>query len=545
MLNKIGLSCVEILARISNVSILAKVVLIDDCKGRKFMDRHDLKRLLGPDMAQDDLYYTKYSVERPKLLKLLRSDDESFLIVNAPRGSGKSGLILDHRADIQKISAQSSRVITKYYSDIVLPEESDLSVNQYLNFWKNQMLGWIGDEIGKSIGFATRADELDVIDHSKGRGVVEEGTVSTLLRRVKFNQIPIELTSFDPNLKGEQVKRLIDRSKLKFWILLDEMDDHYTNSYSSNNALVGLIQACNYISNVSPRVMVRMTIRPHIMTILRNNFDIVQKFKSNEVKISWSPDEFVKILSQRINYFERETKEFDLDLFAELQKRNADAQRKRERDNVSRYFADFDLSFSNGKTSRYRALHTLALRRPRWLIEFCRLALSQSEVSYADINEYKKAMYEYGSNRIQFLSGEHKFHMPELPVILARLASLRKVRFGRSGKLKELIITEIIDRGLDGRSGEDASESEKEERALNVAKNLFMVDFIRAKQSHGGRGRHRFFDFNDRPSLLDSWADDKTIQWEMHPTFSRGYNLEDTNVYRSGDVIKLFGEKGR
>lgn len=510
------------------------------------MERHDLKRLLGPDMAQDDRFYTKYSVERPKLLKLLRSDAEGFLIVNAPRGSGKSGLIIDHRADVKRLNAKSSRVITKYYSDIVLPDENDLSINQYLNYWKNQMLGWIGDEIGKSIGFATHADELDVIDHARGRGVVEEGTVSALLKRVKFNQIPIELTSFDPNLKGDQIKRLIDRSKLKFWILLDEMDDHYTNSYSSNNALVGLIQACNFISNISPRVMVRMTIRPHIMTILRNNFDIIQKFKSNEVKISWSPDEFIKILSQRINFFERETKEFDLDLFSEPQQRNIDAQRKRERDNVGRYFADFDLSFSAEKVSRYRALHTIALRRPRWLIEFCRLALSESESSYADIPEFKKAMYEYGSNRIQFLSGEHKFHMPELPTILGRLASLRKLRFGRSERLRDTIIEEIIDRGLDGGATEDASILQKEERALKVAQDLFMVDFIRARQSLGGRGgRHRFFDFNDRPSLLESWADDKTIQWEVHPTFSRGFNLEDTNAYRAGDEVKLFGDKNR
>jgi hypothetical protein len=170
------------------------------------------------------------------------------------------------------------------------------------------------------------------------------------------------------------------------------------------------------------------------------------------------------------------------------------------------------------------------------------LALSQSESSKrASIDCFKKAFLEYGQNRVAFISGEFRNMYPYLEAAINSIVSSRRVKIGDYKALRSLINGRVIDNGII-----NATHENRNEMALEVAKALFMVEFIRAKQDLGGAGEnYRFYTYVDRPSLLASWNKEKNIKWEIHPTFSRGLNLEDSQVFRTGNETRSFGRKNK
>jgi hypothetical protein len=284
------------------------------------------------------------------------------------------------------------------------------------------------------------------------------------------------------------------------------------------------------------------------MTILRKTHDIVQKFRSSEVPIYWNESQLEEILARRISVFEgaSEAQQLSLALVPHYKPANSEIRRNL----IGKYFEDFDTSFAAGKISNFRALYTLSFYRPRWLIEYCSLALELASGDFASRTDLKLALERYGSNRVQFLCGEHHYHVPRLEAIINQVLSARKMNLGTSEEFRELLIEKVVKTGIvsvGGGAGEGDHDlsARQEQAALDVANSLYMIEFIRARQSAGGRDDHRFYRFQDLPSLLASWSSAPRITWQLHPTFSRSLNIEDSGVYRVEGEVREFGKRGR
>lgn len=101
------------------------------------MDSDKIRHLLGTELAQDDPKYLEYSVPRTDLLAKLRNfENNRLLIVNATRGSGKSGLLINHKDEISRYF-RNDIVIHKFYSDVAFPPD-DTSVSQYIAFGRTR-----------------------------------------------------------------------------------------------------------------------------------------------------------------------------------------------------------------------------------------------------------------------------------------------------------------------------------------------------------------------------------------------------------------------
>jgi hypothetical protein len=119
----------------------------------------EIRRLLWSEMAQEDQHFLNYCVNRADLLSDLRNQDNRFCIINAARGAGKSGLLIAHERNLTTATAHNNRAIKKYYADEQLPD-GEVSINQYINFWKNTILGWIVAVIGSEIAMAISDDDI-------------------------------------------------------------------------------------------------------------------------------------------------------------------------------------------------------------------------------------------------------------------------------------------------------------------------------------------------------------------------------------------------
>lgn len=506
------------------------------------MDDGEIITLLGSVLAQDDPSFLQYYVERSSILDTLLDQKRPFVIVNSPRGSGKSGLLIALAFHLSKVSTKQHVVIRKFYTDVEFPTNT-VAVDQFIAFWKNTLYGWIVEQIGKRIGIAFSDDDISAVELAEKSGSKEVNYLTSLMKRLKFNALPIEKLEYDGTLRPEQSFRIIHDSSATFWLLLDEMDDYYEGSDLHNARLVGLMQACKVIASSFPNVKIRFTIRPHIMTILKYKYEKVQTYWQNELSIAWKSEELKQILAKRILYFDDKNFERQELLAFNESARSEDATRSAI---IARYFDDFDMSFKIGATSEYRALATLSFGRPRWMLEFCYLALQNSETRRASVISFQKAMHDYGSNRITFLIGEYRHQFPQLDAYINVFATERRVIFGTSLQLREFIIKHIIDTHV-FKFDHDSSQS-KDQLAREVAACLYMVEFIRPRQNLGGRDHHRFIYYNEHPELLATWPDAQNLEWHMHPTFAKALTIDQNYTYRKGSGMRevgIVGESGK
>lgn len=500
------------------------------------MSRVTLRKIFGSEMAQEDPNFLSYAMPRNDYLKPLIDEENRVIILNAARGSGKSGLLLSLSNELE---AQSNNVIIKRdYRDMVFPP-GELSVNDAINYWKNTILSQIVAHIGNSKGWAFFDDDVFAVELSEALGVKKKNVLTSVLSRLKFKGSPIERCEFDGNLSLDQLSRIIQTTTAKFWLMLDEMDDIYDNG-DQINLLIGLLQTVGYLGVRLPNLWVRLTIRPHILTSLRVTNGTIQKLNEYEMSLSWSKEQLKEILVRRLDFYQRKNsneKQLPLSLSMTEEKRDFSSE---QINLISHYFEDFDMSFAEGSSSSYRAFATLCFYRPRWLVEFCKETRKITEEGKkSTLYHYKRAFVPFGNRRIQFISGEFCKTIPYIEAAMNTLISLGEGGFGKAKRFRSIIVNQIIKTGVVA-----AEENEYHIVALEIAKSLYMTEFIRAKERIAGKGGyHRFYYYVDRPDLLSSWQQKDSILWEIHPTFQRAFNLVDSQAYKVSEEIKLVGKK--
>lgn len=501
------------------------------------MQEENISKLLGTVLAQNDPNFLSYFVKRDEIMERLLNTSADFLIINAPRGSGKSGLLLAMEDELKRLGKKNV-VIRKEPVDIEWPSTT-LTIDQYVAFWKNIMLGWIVADIGKKIAFAVGDDAIAAVELATQKGDRQRSIPESLLSRLKWSSLPIEKVDFDPELNDGQALRIITDSNSTFWILVDEMDDDYNNSEYYSHRLVGLLRASRVVAQRFPNIRIRLTIRPHVMTLLKGMFEKVQTYWQNEIHLSWKREQLKEILARRIRAYDDPNSNHPV---LELTSTGGNAASERS-SIIARYFDDFDMSFKVGGCSDYRALATLSFGRPRWMIEFCHLALRHSESNRASLLAFQKAIYEYGNNRTTFIIGEHKQLYPEIDNIINYLAGRRRVFFGSTDEFRVFLARELVPQIFEGFA--KRSKTDCDRKGLEVARLLYIVEIIRVKQDLGGKDDHRFLYFNDRPELLSSWPQAGKMEWHLHPTFAKALTIDDPHTFRKGPdspEVGIFGE---
>ncbi|ACA85476.1 P-loop ATPase, Sll1717 family [Shewanella woodyi] len=500
------------------------------------MSRVTLRKIFGSEMAQEDPDFLSYAMPRNDYLLPLSDEDNKAIILNAARGSGKSGLLISLSEHLKGTS--NTKIISLDYRDMVFPV-GKISVNESINYWKNTILSKVVAEIGTSKGWAFIDDDICAVELSENYGVKSKNLLTSILSRLKFKSSPIERCQFDSNITIKQLSRIISASSIKYWIMLDEMDDIYDNG-DEINLLIGLLQVVAYLGVRIPNIWVRVTIRPHILTLLRTTNGTIQKLNEYELNLSWSKEQIKEVLARRLDFYQRNNSNED-QLELTLSEPNALSDKSIETSKlISTYFEDFDMGFSVGSTSNYRAFGTLCFYRPRWLIEYCKeVRKITTESKRSNLYHYKRAFLPFGNRRIQFISGEFSKTIHYIHAALNALIALDVSGFGTSKKFRSVIVNQIIKTGI-----VQAEEHEYHRVALDIAKNLYITEFVRGKvRVDGAGGYHRFYYYNDRPDLLSSWQQDKNIHWEIHPTFQRAFDLEDSQVYKISEDVKIIGNK--
>jgi hypothetical protein len=425
---------------------------------------------------------------------------------------------------LQQAARTSNRVLTRYHGHSFYPE-AETSLEASVAHWTRMLLLWMIVDYGEELKDAPASSD----EAASAKDIAEA--------HLKASH-PLEaLRGRDGrDLPNVWLLRVVRAAGRDYWLLLDEMDDDFVNSSQGRFRIAGLLFAAKQLARDLACIRVRITVRPHILALLSTKIDNIQQLHGNEIQLSWRVDELKAILARRILHFEEITGRNQQDWL-----RPPPLGAKSQTNAVlDRFFEDFDMSFVSGQGRSYKAFHTLALRRPRWMLEFCGLALKEARGDRATVQEYRKAMHIFGGNRIRFLAGEHHAHTPHLETMINDLAGADAMIFSNSMALRSAIYRYVLRRP----TPPVRAVKPEEDDALDAARSLYMVEFIRARQRVDQKN-YRFITFVEQPRLLSSWNAETSIRWEIHPTFQRALNLVDNQTYAVGpDDIRIFGQIG-
>jgi len=317
-----------------------------------------------------------------------------------------------------------------------------------------------------------------------------------------------------PNYE-ELVKRFLNGRPL-IWIFVDDVDQNFANTEKWRVKLGTFFTACRQIVSVIPELRIRTAIRPNVWAIIKREFESLSHLEQYMRDISWSQEQFRKLLAARVSSYLRRTNQFQFALPA-LPKQEF----LREQALVGLIFDD-PMPWGGGDRKRppHLILWTLTAHRPRWLIEVCkeagRAAKGCKRIGWDHIENQLAA---FGRKRVEDTVAEFKSQCPQIEELLGAFS--RQPDLYSTDELLKAIHNRIIQAvhptlvGLGGKPSD-----------LDVAHFLFQIGFFAGRRDYGEHGGYDHIMYRDNPTLLKSRTNlDDGLRWEINPVFREVLNL--------------------
>lgn len=250
------------------------------------------------DLEQQSLFLS-YVVPRSELDELL-DQDIAIQVTRAYKGEGKSALLrlLGNRLAIPGAAELVISALGPDHSPLVDSSDSDLWTRE----WKKKLLKLVANEIGSRVGIAFTDDAISLVEDAEANGFKTRSFVSAIVDRLKSSQLPVERTRL-PIVDYEQlVKRYIDRRPL-VWIIIDDIDQNFSNNEKWRVKLGSFFTACRQIVSVIPELRIRTAIRPNVWAIIKREFESLSHIEQYMHDLSWTQDQFRELLATRVKSY--------------------------------------------------------------------------------------------------------------------------------------------------------------------------------------------------------------------------------------------------
>jgi len=287
-------------------------VLKDATKG----SLESLKIRLGSDVAERDSKLNEYFISTSTYHYV--SNDDRHIVVG-PKGAGKTAIL-----NYMRLKNPNSITVTpEYYATDLLNtiEKESLSneLNVYITTWKYSILVEIMQNVVstrkhspavKSIRNYLQENQL----LSDEKVSIFERFLSYLQRFTKLsggiagNEFAVEISEENDPQGLFRMTELLEqipniRSALRnnpIHIYIDELDQSWDNSATSNNFLIALFTAALQIRGYDENLHIFVFLRSEIFDLLKANMPQLDKFRTDIVEISWAAPNLRHLIGARI-----------------------------------------------------------------------------------------------------------------------------------------------------------------------------------------------------------------------------------------------------
>lgn len=467
------------------------------------------KKIFGNDAAEDELpeKLAEYYVNLADFEDFDDSDDK-FLIVRGRKGTGKSTILSYFSYKLENknnfvIKTNGSK-LSQYFNN------NNISPNEYINEWQKTICSYISLEIGRNIKFANNDDSISIVEYSEVEGFKGRNLIGSLLHRFKIKLGNFEIKEKSKSVSQELIKRYMQSDEIEddIWIFIDDIDQTFINTEEHKLLLSSFFVACRYLVNDIPNLKIRTSIRSDVWWAISNN-ETLDKTNQYIRDIIWSTNGTKQILTKRIFYY---LNQYDKSI------------------KLNKAYQCLFVNYFNWRKKRIfsgQILHMYSLGRPRWVLQLCKLCISQAikiqrknqlTTDKINLDLIKLAMPEYSKIKLNDLITEYSSECSKLKEIIFSF-------YGGGARVTTNYL--LIKLGQINKELNPTIDNNTQPSVLQLAHFLFRINFISAF-TPDNNGDESYYHYEDKPHLLTMKLNkDDNMNWVIHPTFHVSLNLVD------------------
>lgn len=473
--------------------------------------------LFGNDAAEDEEeeIFKAYAVDRPEV-HAFQDSTMKIRIARAYKGEGKSALL--RLTKNRLLASHPGSLTVEGTGSGFSPDLTSTDSDAWVRAWKESLFRRLACEIGAQIGIAWTDDAMTLVEEAEKNAFRKKNLISAIIDRLKFSGA--EVKKGELGNPAQLVRRWMSGSP-PIWFFVDDIDQNFQNTLVYRTKVSAFFVACRQIVNLVPQIVIRSGIRPNVWTIIKRDHEALSHVEQYILDLRWTEDDIRKLLAYRIRgHFVRRGLEHEIS----SQKLRADAYDPDETLISLAFESPMSWGPNNQQRPAYIPLSTLSRRRPRWLVELCKAALSvranRSGQDKITLNDLSSVLKSFGQRRIEDMVAEFKSMCPEVDELITAFAN-QSERYATADLTKTISsrVLQAVNPQIVGVPGKPSP--------LDVAAFLFQIGFLSARRDKGS-DTYEHITFSDNPSLLSARTNiDQGVSWEIHPVFRQALNLRD------------------
>lgn len=476
--------------------------------------------LFGNDAAEDETpeLLSSYFVEKAEFRRFY-SVNTPLAIVRARKGIGKSAL-LAHVAHQVRTGDRKTVVVQVKGSDLTGMGEflsSDPSV--LVNQWQQVICSQINVEIGRRVGFAFTDTSMALVESAELAGFRSRNLVGALIERLKvkakFDHAEVDIVKPPAGKPSYLLDNFARENKgVNVWVVVDDIDATFTNSDQMRVKAATFFSACRKLVSDVQGVRIRAAVRTDVWTEIRRTDEALDKCEQYIVDLAWDRDEISTIILMRV-----------LSYLRRLQPDNPRFQRwtlGRQSSKISDLIFPAMVKWGEFVIPTPHAISRLAVNRPRWATQLCRLSGSHAHRlgTKIDMNSIWEALPRFGQLRLDDLYREHGHQFAHLQSLIECFAD--GYRRYTTAELTRWITKRMrIDTSHLSDDPGLQLNGNRISRVLELCHFLYKIGFIYGvKQQSDELGHYTYYE--DRPELLQNPSNvDDGLIWEIDASYRK------------------------
>ncbi|MDY0203758.1 MAG: hypothetical protein RBR49_06500 [Desulfovibrio desulfuricans] len=453
---------------------------------------------------EDDNVFESYAYRRREVDEMVSK--EKIYIVKGLKGYGKSALM---RIAKKELKVKGETVISKNGLDLA-PDIDSSNPDQWVNGWKENIYIALAEEIGSvaNISFSENTQLLIDIARESGRRNLNflelmKKNLANLKLGVKYKdptgqELSVEASASKQSsglpktavALGNIINSHLENAK-DIFIFIDDIDHNFINTPQFKAKISGLLTACRYISNHTPQIKFRLTLRPNSWAILQKEDPAMTHIRSYIHEIAWTYGEIKNLFAHRIlGYL----------------KRNGASLKEFHHKKLDALNLVFEQVRWDGQNEiGVIPIASYAKRRPRWAIEifkYAALRAKQRNSTTINLADITYAAENYGDTVLSDLSSEFKCECNDIEKYM------RTFYCSYSTYNLNDLLTFIKNNIVEHVSSPKPSSRE-------IAHWLFYSGFLFACKEHEN-GRYTPYYYDDKPYLLTQTShEDEQYRWDI------------------------------
>ena len=446
--------------------------------------------------------------------------NHKFKIAIALKGEGKSAYLKIFKSIISR-SSKRHIIIDVKFSEFApalnIPDRYEL-----IKHYKKTVYSRIAAEVGNKINIALSDDAISLVEHAYASNFRERSFIASILSRLSIRDMPISGVPSDAADSPESILKRWVKNKHTIWVLVDDVDENYTNTSYDDDRIATFLDACREIITTLSGVNIRLVVRPNVWIILRRKYDSLSKISQYNCPLRWSVPALRRMLAKRIEAYLYRTKQLTR---KEMVKDGVDIEAteiyKRDEEIIGYVFED-KMMWRGRSRYTYEIMIDLARCRPRWLIELCKSAADKAiarRKNKISGNEIYECVPSAGRSRINDIVAEYITECPDIAEIITAFYE-QKTTY-KTAELMSLIENRVLDHINPIITTESGPA-----KAIHIARLLYYVGFISAIK-HRADGVIEKYMYSSNPMLLRSRINiDQGCEWEIHPVYENELRLK-------------------